>query len=166
MILPNNNNTSYLENAINNSFLYYKKEIIALFTKSWKEEDLNETSENQFKGSQFILAIQLIVLVYQDIIRGVQTDWDYFVSKYELEKYSKCLKCDGINLDKILEIFGLPNIGEKGINFQQIENTFIIEFQNSVNTLSSVNVIDILNEPESCKIFLDNETCLYEKCQP
>lgn len=165
MILPNNKHTSYLENAINNSLLLYREDIIALFKKSWKEEDLNEVSDSQFHAGQLNLAIQLVTLVYLDVIRGVNTDWDYYVSKYNLETYKKCLSCDKINLDKILEKFGLPNVGEKGINFQQIETTFIIEFQNSINTLSSVNVIDILNASESCKIFLDNETCLYQKCE-
>lgn len=161
-MLPNNNHVSNIENYINQSFLLYKKDILSLYKGSWAEEDLNETSEKQFKGFQYFLAIQLTILVYLDVIRGVNTDWNYFVTKYNLEKYSKCLKCNDINLDKIFEKFNLPKIGELGIDFQEIESTFVIEFEiNSI--LISQNIKNILNEEEKCEIFIE-DTCLYQKC--
>lgn len=162
MILPNNNNTSFLEQAINNSFLLYKDELVVLFKKSWKEEDYNETSYSQFTGSRYLIAIQLAVLVYLDYIRFPSLGWTYYVSKFDLEKYAKCFKCDGINLDKILEKFGLPSVGE-GVEHQIVEETLIVEALSFTDSATSISLISLIEKGESCSIFLEDD-CLYKKC--
>lgn len=163
MILPNNNNISFIEKAINNSFLIYKNEIINTFKKSWKEEDNNETSYIQFTGSRYLMAIQLIILVYLDYIRFPSLGWPYYAQKFDLDKYLKCFRCDGINLDKILEQFGLPCIGD-GVNFQEIEETLIVEniILDPVSN-SNINILELVSKLDQCFIYLNND-CLYTPC--
>jgi len=155
MILPNYNNTSFLENAINNSFLLYREDAIKLLKKSWNEEDLNETSNEQFRAAQYSFAIQLVILIYLDYTRFPSLGWAYYVAKFELEKFSKCLKCYNINLDKILEKFSLPSV-LGGIEFQEIEETFIIEEDGDNEEIQTVDIKEFISLEESCTVYIED----------
>lgn len=163
MYLSTYNKPTFLEERINEAFLYYEKEIIALHKEGWNEEDLNEVTSKHFKVEQYQAIIQLIILIYLEIIRGVNTDWEYYVNKYKLDSYKKCLICYQINIDKILSIFQLPSVGETGINFSQIENSFIVENLQQVVSPITSNFLSILEGGSYCELKL-NIDCPYTKC--
>lgn len=164
MSISNYNKTSFIEDRVNEAFLYYEKDIIALHKTQWKDEDLNETSDKHFKVEQYYLVIQLMILIYFEIIRGVNLEWSYYINKYNLVAYKKCLLRHGINLDKILAIFQLPDSSSNGVNFAEIENSFIIENVLDQDSISSTNsFMTILEEGESCVINLETD-CKYSNC--
>lgn len=120
-------NPTNLELYINNAFKSYKNSIVNNFLGQVKDEQLQGESCKQYNFS-FYLAIYLVTLVYQDVMKYPAKDWSYFVTKYKLNDLKKCLSCSGINLDTILKIFTLPNVGlTSGIESTEIEETFQIE---------------------------------------
>lgn len=142
-----------LEVNINNSFKLYKKSIVDNFLAQIKQEQLKGESCLHYKSFNVWLAIYLVTLVYLDIIKYPNKDWNYFYKKYDLDSLKKCLLCNEINLDDILDSFGLKNFGkEYGINFIGIEKTFEVEPSplSSITTIIKVNITDILQNTNSC----------------
>lgn len=132
-----------LENCINTAFKLFKTSIIKNFLSQVNDEELKGESCKQYNFS-FYLAIYLISIVYQDVIKYPKQNWNYFVIKYKLETYKKCLACSGINLDDVLKCFNLPTvIIGLGINSIKIESTFIIEPTNLTPTVVEVVQIDL-----------------------
>lgn len=129
MVLHQYNTASPLDNKVQEFWILFKDKIIALTEKSWKQEDYTGKSYAQWEVMQYHNILSLVILMYIDIKKNstVHPDWAYYKDKYKLDLYRKCLACSDINLDKILDIFGLPfRICGSGIECMNIENTFIV----------------------------------------
>lgn len=130
MLLHQYNTASYLDGKIKDFWIMFKSDILKLTTKSWKEEDNAGSSYSQWKVMQYYNVLSLVILIYLDVQKNqtIYTDWSYYNTKYDLDAKRKCLACECIDLDKVLELFGFPfNNGLPEIEGFNIENTFIIE---------------------------------------
>lgn len=151
------NKITELENYINKSFSLYRNEILALHLKQWKEEDISGKSCSQYKAYKYHLAIYYVILIYLELKQGIHTDWIYYNNKYKLDTIKKCLACDNIILEKLLNIFGLPStICDGGIECMSLEESFIIEPELLEETIeyNTVNIKDILNNLNTCEILI------------
>jgi len=126
MFLRTYNKANYYEIAINNTFKYYKAEILALNKQQWKEEDIQGESCVQFKTMQYYAAIYYIGIL-SSILNGGTKTWEEIKTKYCYEDKRKKFACNGIDLDKVAGFFSLPPITECGIDGMGIENTFEVE---------------------------------------
>jgi hypothetical protein len=129
MVLHQYNTASFLDNKVQEFWSLFKKDIIKWTEKSWKEEDYTGKSYAQWNVMQYHNTLSLIILMYLDIEKNklVYPNWSYYNTKYKLDLYRKCLACANIDLDKVLDIFGLPfRICGEGIECMEIENTFIV----------------------------------------
>ena len=137
-----------LEIYINNAFKAYKNNIVSNFLGEIKDEQLKGESCKQYNFS-FYLALYLVTLVYKDVIKYPNKNWNYFVTKYKLKEYKKCLSCSGINLNNILFSFNLPSIIEQsGIEDLEVEETLEVEpldLTVTTSTTITVNLNTILN---------------------
>lgn len=136
-------NLTNIESYINTAFKLYKASIIKNFLAQVNDEELKGENCRQYNFS-FYLAVYLVTIVYQDVIKYPSKSWDYFVTKYDLEKYKKCLACDGIKLDDILISFTLPPVAvSSGINNLQIEKTFEIEPTDLTPIVIEPTIVDL-----------------------
>ena len=161
MFIRDINKTTKLETYINNSFLLYKDDILILHSKQWKEEDISGQSCIQYKIYNYYLTIYYVILIYLEIKDGVNLEWNYYEEKYKLNKISKCLACNNINLNKILNIFGLPLTictEDGGIECMGLQENFEIEpiLFNTSNLYNKFDVKSLLNNPISCEILLSS----------
>jgi len=130
MVIHQYNNISYLDDKIQAFWKLYKDEIFKLSQLSWKQEDITGKSYAQWHAFQYHNALRLVILLYLDIEKNgkIYTTWEYYKTKYKLDKYKECLVCAGIDLDKILNIFNLPfEDCTGGIECMDVEGTFIVE---------------------------------------
>ncbi len=129
MILHQYNTSTYLEDRIEAFWNLYKVKILELNTRAWKEEDLRGESLTQWSIMQYYNVLSLVILIYLDIKKNntIYPTWSYYNTKYDLDNKKKCLACNNIDLDKILNIFDLPftSIGE-GIGAMEIETNLEI----------------------------------------
>lgn len=152
------NKTTDLENLMTKVFSIYRKDILALHTKEWKEEDITGKSCIQYKIYQYYLAIYYVILIYIELKQGIHTDWEYYTKKYNTDSIRKCLACDGIDLNTILNTFGLPTTEcEGGIECMGLEESFEIEPTTfTTPTYNNVNVLNLLANPVTCELLLDS----------
>ena len=163
-----NTPTAY-EVAIKDFFAFYRTTILALHSKQWKQESIKDKSCIQYTIQQFYLALYVVLLIKYEVDKGVNTDWQYYIDKYNLADKAKKFACNGISLKKILAIFGLPtavstedvtNI-EGGISFVGINITFEV----GGSTTESNTVVDIntlLSLSDNCVNFINNETSVFD----
>lgn len=119
---------SVLNNKIKEFFIYFKPQIIELSKKQWNEEDLKGKSNYQFLIQDIYYLLYLLILIDIDIsITGKFYSWDYYKTKYNIEKLEDCFNCKKINFKKAIEIFGFFNNCNEGIECIETENTFIVE---------------------------------------
>lgn len=151
------NKTTELETYIANVFSLYRKDILALHIKEWKEEDISGKSCIQYKIYQYYLAVYYVILIYLELKQGINTDWNYYESKYKISTIRKCLSCDKIDLNAILNIFGLPSTTpDGGIEDMGLEETFEIEpiLLTTESEYDKVVIKDILNNLYTCELLL------------
>ena len=141
-------NISPLNLYIKAFFDNFKEDILSYTLSQWKDEDLKGESYNQWNINRYYGLLYLLILIRIDYDRiGNYKDWSYFVNKYDLIEYKKCLACSNISLDISLNIFNLPIVNDSfnyGIELASIENTFIIDENNSNN--SQLNYLELLKE--------------------
>jgi len=145
-------NPSNIENYINNIFKINKNSIVTNFLKQINDEQLKGESCRQYNFS-FYLALYLVILVYNDVLKYPNKTWDYFVSKYNLLEHKKCLACTGINLDTILTSFMLPPINTSGIEGVQIEQTLEVEpidLTEPTIIVAPVKILDLIQSGKTC----------------
>lgn len=108
----------------------YKDKIKISYTKWFNLEDNYGNSCKQYGQMQFYLAFFLVSMVYNELINYHTTISDTY-AKYDLSEKRKKLYCNGIDLNDILTIFGLPKVNEiilpYGIEHIGIETNFIVE---------------------------------------
>lgn len=151
MFLRYNKNT-VLETYISKSFLLFKDVIIDRHKKQYKEEDIKGSSCVQYSIMDIYLSILFVVLIYNDVISTNNTSWEYYNNKYCIDRIRKCLACKGIDIDLILNVFGLPYEGTiEGINFDIIGSTFEIEPATLIPlTTTVVDINTLLNTNDNC----------------
>jgi len=145
-------NPSNIENYINNIFKINKNSIVTNFLKQINDEQLKGESCRQYNFS-FYLALYLVILVYNDVLKYPNKTWDYFVSKYNLLEHKKCLACTGINLETILTSFMLPPINTSGIEGVQIEQTLEVEpidLTEPTIIVAPVKILDLIQSGKTC----------------
>ncbi|SRR6266403_4042359 len=156
------NKTTELETYIANVFSLYRKDILSLHYKEWKEENISGKSCIQYKVYQYYLAIYYVILIYLELKQGINTDWNYYIKKYNLDKISKCLACDNIDLESILKIFGLSiTTCIDGIECIGVEESFEVEpvLIGYIPTYNKVIIKDLLNNLISCELLLLSSKC-------
>ncbi len=156
MFIRRPNQTTVLENYINNFFNTYKVDILNLHNKQWDEEDISGKSCIQYDIFKYYEALYFVILIYLEVKQGIHTKWSYYIDKYYLVHIKKCLACHNIDLDKILNIFGLPIIDcIGGIECMGLEIDFEIEPQMFIGgTLPKYNINDLLNNLQGCTYLL------------
>lgn len=154
------NKTTELETYINNAFKLYRTSLLTLHSKQWKEEDISGASCIQYKIYQYHLAVYYTILIYSEVQQGINSDWEYYKDKYKIETITKSLACDGINLDAILNEFGLPIISsEGGIESLEIEQSFEIEptILSSETEYNNVDIQSLLDNPSTCEVLVESK---------
>lgn len=142
-----------LENNINNTFKLYKKSIVNNFLSEINDEQLKGESTIQYNNFDIYLAIYIVTLVFLEVKKYPTKTWDYFVSKYNLNKLKECFACKGIKLDDILTQYQLPILTGDGIDFLEIENTFQVEPINLTPIIPIINKVNLLS-------LLNNKNCI------
>lgn len=147
-----------LQAKLNSFFVKYKETIFALHTKEFKEESIYDKSCLQFKVLDYYSAFYLVSFIYQDILENPVKEWSYYVTKYELEKLSKCYACKGIKLQEVFKLFGYPFIPcDGGIECIDIEYDNIVEPTTVDNPdIVTVNIQDYINGINICYTNLTN----------
>lgn len=149
-------NISPLNNAINNYITAFKSELVGLSTLEWKEEDLKGKSYSQWKVIQYYDLMYLLIIVYNEVIRtkNLNYSWSYYRDKFKLDKYRKCLECEGIDFDKALNAFGFSSyVNESGIELMEVETNFIIQ-KNELN-LFNTTIKELLSNPTKCNNYIN-----------
>lgn len=140
---------STLNISINNYFDYFKLQIISLSQKQWDSEDLKGVSNSQWSLMQYYNFLYLLIIIYREKQRLPNKDWSYFVTKYNLVNIEKCIRCEGIDYNKALSIFGFETT-TNGIENISIEDSFSIESGEVENTKPKIDVLIFLNTPNYC----------------
>lgn len=159
-------NPTQLESLINQAFQIYRSSVLSLTKKQWKEEDLKGKSLVQYSVAQYYYSIYIAVMMYNEIQRGFPHDPSYYIDKYSIENIRKCLACEGIDIDKILEVFDLPpEESSRGIELMEIENNMIVgpySANNLIPTAPSVpiDLRALISLPNSCYNLI-SQTCPY-----
>ena len=123
------NDSKEVERYINDYFSLYKAKINELIAKIIKSENLYGFSDTQYILNQFHYTLHLIILIYIEYKRGFNTDWNYYINKYELTTVSRKIACIGLRLNDILSIFDLPYINDVkyGIGIVSVEKDLTVE---------------------------------------
>jgi len=157
------NKNTVLETYISKSFQLYKDKIIELHNEQFKQEDITGESKKQFKVLNYHIAILYVILIYNDIITKSNNllNWEYYNTKYEIDKYRISFACKGVDIDKILNIFNLPYINSNGIENMGIESNFIIEPLGIIPLIPvSFDINKLLSETSDCINYIDNNSIL------
>lgn len=142
---------SPLNTLVNNYFTAFKTQLVNYSTIEWNNEDLKGKSYAQWQAMQYYNLMYLLIIVYKEIIRtkNLNYTWSYYVNKFKLDTYRKCLECEGIDFDKALHAFGFDTIfSNGGIESMIIEYSFKIESFDLPK--SSILVKDLLLVPNQC----------------
>jgi len=150
MFVRTPNSYNQLELNIHNAFEYYKNDIFTYHHSVWNEEDIEGKANCILhKLGKYNLAIMYVSLIWLDVQMGVYT-WDNIKTRYAIDTMKACFTCDGINLKKLLEIYGLE-IQETGIENMGLEESFFIEEnQNETYLLTDALLVyynSIQNQP-------------------
>jgi hypothetical protein len=155
-MLPRLHNPNIWDNYFKSFMDYYRSILMTLYRKNWKREDYYELSYYQYVISQYWYALYLVVLIKYEVLEGINTEWSYYIDKYELEDKRKKLACNSISLKKILEIFELPTLTTSstegtfdnvGIESDIIEDDFIVENTEDAEELDTVEILTLVNTP-------------------
>jgi len=142
--------------------LYYSKyhdKIHKLIDTIISNENIYNVSDKQYILNQFFYVFSLITLLYIEYKRGFIVDWNYYIQKYNLLNLSKKIACNGMELNKILNIFELPNI-EPNLNNTAIEGNYIVEGIIPKVIISDVILFDIrFNELVDVCVLNIEDTC-------
>lgn len=142
--------------AINNYFTAFKDDILTYSTKQWKEEDIKGKSIAQWRAMQYYDLMYLLIVLHQEIVRTLHLncDWSYYVTKFKLDKYQKCIQCEEIDWDKAIDSFGLNDlVPQGGIENMGIEINFVI--QNSDKNKFSLSVSYLAENPYICNNYIN-----------
>ena len=123
-------------NDYNIMFKTFKPNIIEDLLKAFKEESFNGESTLQYKvlNHYYIMILVLLIKLDFQFITGVI--WQDLVKKYNLKKLKEKLACCKLDLDGVLNSYGLPSVEDifpepndlfYGINYLGIEQTFEVE---------------------------------------
>lgn len=161
-----------IETLLKDAWALYKTDVIAFHTKQWKEEDIRERSEKQWDAMQYYYAVYLCILIWWEAKRnGGIIDPVATKTKYDLVAKRKCLACKGINLDKLLEIFGLQAVagtgsGGDGLETVEIESTLVVESDDSTSSSSNIDIKALINKANYCKIgnLVSSTSCTLTPC--
>jgi hypothetical protein len=157
---------SVLNTKIKNFFSYFKPQIIELSKKQWNEEDLKGKGTTQFIIQDIYYLLYLFILIDIDTsITGKFYNWEYYKTKYNIEKLEDCINCKGINFKKAVEIFDFFKNCNEGIECIEVENTFIVEPEeipyinfSTITPSSSLFMNNLLDNSEVC------ETSIISNC--
>lgn len=139
--------TTLLDSYIRSYFATFRDTILDYSNKQWNDEDLKGNSYNQWNINRYNSLLYLLTIVRLDFDRlGNYKDWSFFVDKYKLNNYKKCLACYDISLDNCLELFNLPVLTE-GIETAIVEESFIIGIEVEI---SNILFKDLLNSSNIC----------------
>ena len=145
-----------IDSKLTAAFNLYKDDIIALHEKQWKQEDVSGASTVQYKIAQYYYAVLLAILIYTEYQDGIETDWDYYKTKYDIAENTKKFACNRIDFDAILAIFNLPPDSDTtlcggGIGSEDVEQCLVVE-ENPVaaSSYGTVDIADLLDNPSSC----------------
>lgn len=147
---------SNLNTYINSFFNEFKDDIMIQTNKQWHDEDLKGSSTKQWNVMKYYYLLDLLIIVYNEVERtkDLGYNWSYYVNKFDLEKYRKCLACVGIDIDKGLNAFNLgDSISILGIELAQIEDSFIVG--DSGSTINPISVKELLETPNYCINYIE-----------
>lgn len=102
--------------------------IQSLLKRQFQKEDLYNKAYLNRIVMQYYLAFYLVWMVADEYYNSTNKDWNYYLEKYDLENKRKALGCNGISLEKLLEIFGFAKTIDNlfgGINSNEISSTFV-----------------------------------------
>lgn len=151
-------NTVYdnqLINFISDSY----EDIINIHLRDFNFEDIKGKSAEKLKAFYYYLCFYYGLTIYYDYNIS-KLEWSEFVEVEDLNSISKCFSCLGISLNKVLNSIGLPKVEDNlsitnnGIEYFELESTFVIEEEDSVlvyedveelfgNLNYCINLIDI-----------------------
>jgi hypothetical protein len=140
---------------LDNYILAFQLKYNAITTKNvlaqFNEENIRNKSNLQYKTIYYYLALYYVILIYLEYKKGFNQDWNYYINKYKIDCVRKTLFCHKINLDKILELFNLPQIFViDGINTLGIEENFVVENNNIF--LEMFDITQYLKELNTLKV--------------
>lgn len=143
-----------LNESINNFFIAFKDDIISKTELQWKEEDYKGNSFVQWKIMKYYYILHLMILIFLEKERNKDTyGWSYYVDKFDLDIFKKCLACDNISIEKAYTAFGFISSSEEGVEFQEIEVDNIVG--NSLYPVSDIKIKDLLNN-SICINYINN----------
>jgi uncharacterized UPF0146 family protein len=152
MFLREDNLITDLEHNYAEAFNLYRDDIFKLHQNIWKEERVAGHSFLYFKVMQYYLAFYLGVLIYLDFKEGLLSK-DELWAKYEIDCKRDILACHGIDIDAILDAFGIVyTVVECGIGSVTVDTTLVVD--SIVNYTNVPYVVDI-------KDFLTNKSCSF-----
>ena len=124
---------------------YFATEMSNLRTM-FKDENIWGKSDKYLITLQYQVAFNYLLLLKLESSRD-QKQWSYYQTKYEISKYIKVFRCNGIDLKKLLIIFDLPDrVIEytNGVGSEDVENTLIVEDISEQLPTPEYNLIDII----------------------
>jgi hypothetical protein len=113
-------------------FNYYKSDILDLQSKLFNQEDYKGTSKIHYRIQQYYLAFDLVKLIWLELSWNSQP-WSYYETKYDLDNKRRILGCLGIDLDVILNIFGISTTTNNDVQI------FGCILSNTVTTTYDIN---------------------------
>lgn len=96
------------DNLSNKWLLWYEHNRTAILTllSKWKlNEGVHGYSCKQYTLAQYNFAFYYAYLIYIELSYGVNTTYEYYNTKYDIDGISKKLICNNIQLSKLFEIF-------------------------------------------------------------
>jgi len=157
------NQNTVLESYISQSYKLYEDDIMTLHIEQFNQEDICGESKKQFKVLNYHIATLYVVFIYNDIVSRTNNllEWSYFEEKYCVDKYRDAFACKGIDLDKILNIFGLPYVSSNGIGGMQIETNFVIEpLGTTPPDNTTFDMTTLLAETSGCENYIEDGASL------
>jgi len=131
-------------------------EILKNFTKHFNLEGYNGTSDVICKINE-----QFYILFYYTLVANsyynTEETWGNIVIRYKLKELEAKAACCGINIKKLTSKFNLPttvSVSELGINFIEVNKTFIVEPSNLFINPYPTRTINILD-------YMDDTICKY-----
>ena len=121
----------------------YKNDIVTLLDNSYNDEKISGFTCKNYKLSQYFLAFELVVMIYNELNTYTGITEDYINTKYNIADKRHKLACNHIDLYAIYNIFGISFRNGSGIEGMGIEQTFKVEHTTNTGITSS---IDILSE--------------------
>lgn len=132
---------------LSNMFEQYSEELYNIVLAFDKDRSIYGYSCKHHIIDQYRLAY-LLALTIKDYLKYSSINIEMLSAKFNLERISEILYCNGIVFSDILNTV-IPNFG--GINSLKIHSTFIVEPKNNINTvIKPINQIRI------------NKPCIYD----